>query len=202
VEGEQAMMIALDQLSEEQALHLLRAGERKGMEWIFYQYYDTLVRFATPILKSEDAARDTVQEVFLNIWRLREQLQVDLNLKAYLFTSVRNKSFNVLKKHEKEAWLSDDAEVLDRIAGNRNATQDLITDRLLQRSLDQALNKIPPKCRQVFHLSRFEGFSYKQIASCLEISEKTVENQMGKALQILRKELLPLLSCWFIISSF
>lgn len=196
------MMIALDQLSEEQALHLLRAGERKGMEWIFYQYYDTLVRFATPILKSEEVARDTVQEVFINVWRLREQLQVDLNLKAYLFTSVRNKSFNVIKKHEREVWLNDDSDTFELMAGVSNATQDLLTDRSLQRSLEHALGKISPKCRQVFQLSRFEGYSYKQIAACLGISEKTVENQMGKALQILRKELMPLLSCWFLFGIF
>lgn len=196
------MMIALDQLSEEQALHLLRAGERKGMEWIFYQYYDTLVRFATPILKSEEVARDTVQEVFINVWRLREQLQVDLNLKAYLFTSVRNKSFNVIKKHEREVWLNDDSDTFELMAGASNATQDLLTDRSLQRSLEHALGKISPKCRQVFQLSRFEGYSYKQIAACLGISEKTVENQMGKALQILRKELMPLLSCWFLFGIF
>lgn len=179
-------------ITDEQVLNLLRAGEKKGLELLFQRYYDSLVRFAIPILKDEDMARDTVQEVFVRIWNRRLELQINTQLKAYLYMAVKNQSLNLLKKDERIRWMEDAAE-MESLGASAETTMNQVVENDLQRRLQKAMDVIPPKCRQVFQLSRFEGKSYQEIAEILGISVKTVENQMGKALQILRIQLLPYL---------
>lgn len=164
------------------------------------RYYDALVRFVVPILKDEDASRDTVQEVFTRIWEKREKLQDDTRIKSYLYMAVRNQAINVLRKEERVQWVNEEQE-MEAMAPREESTMKKVEEKDLQSRLQKALDAIPPKCRQVFELSRFEGMSYQQIAEAMEISIKTVENQMSKALQIMRKELLPylkfLILLWF-----
>lgn len=179
-------------ITDEQVLNLLRAGEKKGLELLFQRYYDSLVRFAIPILKDEDMARDTVQEVFVRIWNRRLELQINTQLKAYLYMAVKNQSLNLLKKDERIRWMENAAE-MESLGASAETTMNQVVENDLQRRLQKAMDVIPPKCRQVFQLSRFEGKSYQEIAEILGISVKTVENQMGKALQILRIQLLPYL---------
>lgn len=130
-------------------------------------------------------AEEVVQAVFLKIWEQHTSLEIQQSLKAYLYRAVHNACLNQLK-HE---------QVKQAHANHVKHTQEeaQTTDRLEQQEMKQeisrAINELPEKCREVFQLNRFEGLKYREVAEMLGISEKTVENQMGKALKLLRQKL-------------
>jgi len=173
----------------------LREGEKQALEQIFHRYYDMLVRFVTPMLKDQEKARDLVQDLFYRLWTKREKIEINTSVKAYLFMACRNQALNTLKREQRMVW-TDSEEEMEKQSGLEENTETRIKEKDLQKQLSKALEAIPPKCRQVFELSRFEHHSYKEIADILDISVKTVENQMSKALQILRLHLLPHLKSW------
>jgi RNA polymerase sigma-70 factor (ECF subfamily) len=128
-------------------------------------------------------SEDIVQEIFIRIWQDRRDLIMTDTIRWYLFTAVRNNSISHLRKEknsilvewkEQEAW---EEPVLPKEAGSY-----LDYEGLLQIAID----RLPPKCREIFVLSRLSNMTYKQIAASLNISIKTVENQLGKALKIMR----------------
>jgi RNA polymerase sigma-70 factor (ECF subfamily) len=135
-----------------------------------------------------DVAQDLVQDVFCKFWEKQPQLEIKISLKAYLYKSVFNHSLNYLKKvkrtDEREALFYSSAYTEQN---NVESQLDLKeTNLLVQRAIDS----LPSACRAVFVLSRFEQMSHKEIAVQLDISTKTVENQIGKALKHLRKYLI------------
>lgn len=173
----------------------LQAGEKTALQELFQRYYDNLVRFVSPILKDQDLARDLVQDMFYDLWVKREKIQISSSLKAYLYMACRNTALNRLKREARMQWTEDESD-LETLHGTADGTYDRIREKDLQKRLAYALDQLPPKCRQVFELSRFDHLPYKEIAETLEISVKTVENQMTKALQVLRTHLLPHLKVW------
>lgn len=140
-------------------------------------------------ISDKDQAEELVQEVFTNVWVKADSLEIKSSVKSFLFTATRNTCLNFLK-HKK---------VEQQYAGqylHANHHENAVEYDELVGRLEEAMNKIPEKCREIFELSRFEGKRYKEIAEELGLSLKTVENQMGKALKILRNELgdyLPLI---------
>lgn len=170
----------------------LKGGDETALKELFFLYYDALVYFASPMLRDEDRARDVVQDVFMRIWSKREELQLTSSLKAYLYMAVRNHALNIIKR-ENKIELNDDEAEMESKSGTQDGTYDRLREKDLQKRLAFCLDQLPPKCRQVFEMSRFEHFSNKEIAETLEISVKTVENQMTKALQLMRTNLLPYL---------
>lgn len=176
----------------------LRSDDEAALKELFQLYYDALVHFVTPMLRDQDRARDVVQDIFFKIWEKRKELQVTTSLKAYLYMAVRNHALNIIKR-ENRIELSDDESVLEARSGTHDGSYDRLREKDLQKKLAACLDQLPPKCRQVFELSRFEHFSNKDIAETLEISVKTVENQMTKALQLMRTNLLPYLRSILII---
>jgi len=142
-------------------------------------------------------AEEIVQTVFLKLWEKKETIRINTSLKAYLFKTVYYDSLNHLK-HEKVKMKHWEHTHYDLTQGSAQETGEPLIgqEKELQQRLDQALNQLPEKCRLVFQLSRFEELKYKEIADRLNISIKTVEAHMGKALKTLRVELaefLPLL---------
>jgi RNA polymerase sigma-70 factor (ECF subfamily) len=133
-------------------------------------------------------AEEIVQNVFCRIWEKRHQLKTDGSLKAYLYRAVHNESLNYLKHQKVKAsfgvyyagQLQQDEE--------ENASGKLMTAELQQR-IDTAMSELPQQCRIIFQLSRFEQLKYQQIADHMGLSVKTVENQMGKALRMMRQKL-------------
>lgn len=175
-------------------LQSLQEGDDRVFEMIFKEHFSSLHAYAFTILKDEVSAEEVVQSLFLRLWEKRATLDIRTSLKSYLYRATYNDCMNMLK-HWKVKQKHQD-HVIHFNDSTHEQTANRLHENELKRELQKALNKLPEKCRMVFQMSRFEELKYKEIADQLEISIKTVENQMGKALKILRLALadyLPLL---------
>ncbi|GAB3654231.1 RNA polymerase sigma-70 factor [Echinicola sediminis] len=157
-----------------------------NFEDTFKTYFKALHAYACVLLKDEDEAEEVVQNVFLKLWEKRGDIQIQTSLKAYLYQMVYRDSMNqirhqkVKRKHEHITLYQAAADPLRMDEGG---------DEELMFELKKALHTLPDKCRKVFLLSRYESLKYQEIAERLDISIKTVETHMGKALKHLRAEL-------------
>lgn len=150
---------------------------------VFNTYYNSLCNYAFTFLKKEDICEDIVQEVFMKIWEGRRDLLMEDAVRYYLFTAVRNNSITWLRQKKNTGMVEwDEENSLQATVPEKGIGSDRDYDRLLQKAIDQ----LPPRCREVFLLSRLSNMTYKQIGASLDISVKTVENQLGKALKIIR----------------
>ena len=159
-----------------------------SFEKLFRSFFPPLMVFAKKILVDEDDAREVVHQVFISVWERRKEIDLSVSLKSYLFTSVHNRSLNVLRDRKKFS----SAEVPD-LAGDFDVST-VIESMELEEKIMEVVRSLPEKCREIFELSRFDGLKYSEIAEQLQISQKTVENQMSKALKILREKLLKYLT--------
>jgi len=168
-----------------------RLSADKAFEQLYKTSFRGLCAYAYTIVKNEATAEEMVQQVFFGIWDKKDRFDFDLPLTAYLYRAVHNSSLNYLK-HQK---IRSGAEPLIASQWKQpaaGADQQTIHKELEQR-LSAALNELPAQCRLIFQLSRFECLKYHEIAGELGLSAKTVENQMGKALRIMRTKLADLL---------
>lgn len=153
------------------------------IEQLFRAHYAALCRTVYPIVRDQDTAEDIVQDVFMKIWRNQTNLDTEQSVKAYLFRAAINTALNFLEKNRRTTpW--DDAWA-DQYGAN--STEENIAYQETEQKVARALEQLPPKCKVVFSLSRFEEMSYAEIAQHLSISVKAVEKHMGKALQIMRQ---------------
>ena len=181
-------------LTSHQLLTTLQAGDIIAFEMIFKTYYQPLCNYAYSFVQDRDEAEEIVQATFLSVWEKRDNLTIHTGVKPYLYAMVRNAALNVIK-HEKIKQQHAAVEIAVAEKSVESVTRTVIASELEDR-IYKALNKLPEQCRLVFKLSRFEELKYSEIAEQLNISVKTVENQMGKALKIMREQLkdyLPLL---------
>ncbi|MEI6748245.1 MAG: RNA polymerase sigma-70 factor [Bacteroidota bacterium] len=163
-------------------------GDIKEFERLFARYYEPLCHFAFKFLKDMDLAEDIVQEFFYNFWKNRESFSLKLSLNSYLYQSVRNNALHYLGHLSIRQKYADSVlnENSDRIAYNEQDEPGL---NELKKVINETLNALPERCSRIFSMNRFEGKKYKEIAEILSISIKTVEADMGKALQVFRKSL-------------
>lgn len=159
----------------------------KAFEQMFKAHYKELHSYANVMLRDEDTAEEIVQSMFLKFWEKRELLNVQTSIKAYLYKCVYNDSLNYLK-HQKVKTKYQDFAVYT-MNDHHEAASSRVELTELQFKLQEALNELPEHCRTIFQMSRFEELKYREIAEQLDLSIKTVENQMGKALKILRLKL-------------
>jgi len=182
------MQISVD----EKMLGLLRQGDEVLYRNVFNQLQPALVVYASEYVVDRDLSSSLVQEAFLKLWEVRKSLKVGISLNAYLYKTVRNICLNYLR-HLKVSDKYTDSVLSKEYALNYEALKDKSAERLLEAEmlerLDQAIAKMTPQCRQIFIMSRFEGKRHREIAEELGIAEKTVENQIGKALKVARTEL-------------
>ena len=166
----------------------MQEATRQEFESLFYTYHKELCGLAFNIVGDADVAKDIVQDVFYKLWKNRERVDFRSQIKHYLFKATSHTSLNHIRSNRRTVKLDEEAG-LDQMAAS--ATTDEQVGKDLEARVREAIDKLPPKCKAIYLLSRQEGMKYKEIAEVLELSHKTVENQMGIALQKLRDELKP-----------
>jgi RNA polymerase sigma-70 factor (family 1) len=163
----------------------LSKGNLLAFNTLYSEYSGRLYRFAAGYLKSGEEAEELVQEVFTIIWERRHELKEELSFKSFLFTI----AFNIIRKHFRtrayltEYLINEKGDDLDM-----KTSQD-ITYNSLYQYINELVNQLPPKRREIFIKSRFEGLTIKEISEKLNISHKTVENQLTDALRFIRTNL-------------
>jgi RNA polymerase sigma-70 factor (ECF subfamily) len=173
-------------LSDLELFQHLRAGSQDAFDSMFRTYYARLVGLAEAMLRDRGTAEEIAQDVMLELWRRRETLHVETSLRAYLFRATRNRALNHIR-HLRISRRSDVHAAGETVAAPIADAQ--VAESEIDAAVQRALRVLPPRCREVFELSRMHGLKYAEIARTLDISVKTVEAQMGKALRILREEL-------------
>ncbi len=172
----------------------LKTGDIKAFELLYNEHYNSLCHFAQRFVFDLDTAREIVQDVFVRIWEKRGSLPVENSLKTYLYTSVRNKCLDHLK-HMKIEYEFEKMRIRElRESGNNSLNTidhplDGLITKELEKTIKDAIENLPDKCKEIFKLSRNKGLKYREIAEERNISVKTVETQMSRAIQSLKKEL-------------
>jgi len=173
---------------EEKILILrLKDGDKTAFEIIFRHYYPGLLIFVSQIILDKDEAEEIVQDFFVQLWEKCFTLKKGISLKSYFFTSVKNRSFNYLKKSKLKQQTVEQLKYL--AANNPLYNPDIFVESELQQRIKSAISKLPPRCSEIFVMNRFRGFSNDEIAEKLNISKRTVETQITNALKVLRVEL-------------
>lgn len=155
-----------------------------AFETIFKTHHAHCLAFAAQYTGSRYEAEEVVQQVFLNIWEKRDNIEISGSEKSYLFTAIRNVAISRWRKQSAQATREAAFGQLQPVV-----TDAVLPGKELEASLYKALEKLPERCREVFILSRQQQLKYAEIADVMGIAIKTVENQMGKALKILHTEL-------------
>ncbi|HYC50602.1 MAG TPA: RNA polymerase sigma-70 factor [Gemmatimonadaceae bacterium] len=167
-------------------LQKLRSGDEGAYDAVFREWYPALVRLAVSLVRDHDAGEEVAQDVMHELWRRRESLEEDMSVRAYLLRSVRNRSLNHLRHRRVRRESEHDVEAL---YNEPVASDQPVVAQELSEAVQQAFDELPPRCREVFALSRLHGLTYAEIATALAISQKTVEAQVGKALRVMRQRL-------------
>lgn len=167
---------------QKELLQQLRANDKAALKGIFDEYYDTVFHAVYRIVSDKNTAEDLSQDVFMRLWEKRHQITINGPIGAYIRRMAINEGLGYLRKHKKYGI----EEIQDQHSPLTSSGEDVYMDGELEEQIQRAIATLPPRCKAVFILSRFEELSYKEIGLQLEISPKTVENQISKALKIMR----------------
>ncbi|MDF9794810.1 RNA polymerase sigma-70 factor (ECF subfamily) [Catalinimonas alkaloidigena] len=168
-------------------IRLKEEDEEKFMEHIFRSFYAPLCKTVYNITHDTEATEDIVQDVFMKVWRRKDQLDLSQSVKSYLFRSSVNTALNYLEKNRRNTSMGESD--VNNLRYSNNNTEDELRYQEVSLHIDHAVQALPPRCRTVFALSRYEEMSYAEIADQLSISVKAVEKHMGKALKMMRMHL-------------
>ncbi len=173
-----------------QLLKQIKQGNELAFETVFFKYYEELCKCAWKYVRSMDEAKGIAQDVFVEVWQNRKVLDASKNFRGYLFTLVKNKSLDYVK-HQKvidkyQKHVSSRQKMWKQTASRYGQATE---DTLLNEHIYKAIEGLPPKVQRTFLLNREEGLTYQEVATYLNISIKTVESRMSKALKLLRARL-------------
>jgi RNA polymerase sigma-70 factor, ECF subfamily len=161
--------------------------DEHALESLFREHFTGLCTFAAGYVKDDEAAKEIVQDAFVNLWEKRQSIDLSKPVRSYLSTSVRNRCLNYLRDNKK---FSSDLLALENLSYESVYDQpDKLVEADISNQISLAIDELPEKCREIFMLSRNHHLKYQQIAGKLNISVKTVETQMSKALQHMRHRL-------------
>jgi len=170
---------------EKELLSSLATGNEEALKIIYQKYWQRLFLSAYNVLRDKEACEDILQEIFIRLWQKRESSNITTSLSAYLFTATRYQVFHHIKKSAERPELF---EILEE-RFSTDAPDIPLFVKELQQKIDSAVENLPKKCKNIYKLSREHNLSYKAIAEQLQISPKTVENQLSIALKKLRDTL-------------
>ena len=165
------------------ALH----DDENAFRELFHLFFSSLCYFSFQYIPDKETCEDLVQDTFFKIWKNRKHIDITTSGRNFLITSVRNNCIDYIRKKELE-------ETYRRHQETTGATEEISTENLysaveLKELIDKAMEKLPPTIREVFELNRFEGLTYSEIALKYNVSVKSIEAYMSKALRILRTQL-------------
>ena len=169
----------------------LQNGNEGAIEMLFRSHYKKLCNYAYTLLLDADESEEAVQQVFIRLWEKRDIMEINTSIQSYLYCAVRNTSLNKIKHNKVRKGY---AEEVTAMAQQAEPATHITFQNELQGQIHSAIESLPVQCRLIFKLSRFEELKYSEIAEQLGISIKTVENQMGKALKIMRVKLIDYLA--------
>ena len=173
-------------------LKKLKLGDELGYEYLFKEYYEQLVFYAVHFLHDFEASKELVQDLFVSLYEKRQALDINQSIKAYLYRAVKNRAYNITSAQQVHEKYTKFVNARGQVHSNSAETEAELNE--LKVALSSAVEKLPPKCRHIFKLNRYEGLSNAEIADRLKLSKRTVETQITKALKILRLELSPFLT--------
>jgi RNA polymerase sigma-70 factor (ECF subfamily) len=183
-------------------LQQIIAGDKPSFERVYSYYFPRLNYFAKQYLHDTEASKNIVQDVFAELWDRRQTFNTDSNLQAWLFTVTKNKSIKVIcqlkSRHNYDNYLKKRQLEINYKSLDQFDTSNLVFEEL-QIHITAALDKLTPACRKVFEMSRFEDKKNREIAEALNLSIKTVETQISKALRSLKAELKDYLPLFYIL---
>jgi RNA polymerase sigma-70 factor, ECF subfamily len=160
----------------------IRVEDEVLFKKFFLDHYDGMFRYCMTLVQNQADSEDIVQTVFTDFWQGKDNLIIHTSVQAYLYKSVFYMSMNRVKKSKvTDKYISSLSKMDERTSSSDPAIFQEVNEKV-----NEAINSLPEQCRKIFSLSRFEGMKYQQIADQLDLSVKTIENQMGKALKILR----------------
>ncbi|GAB2774047.1 RNA polymerase sigma-70 factor [Rhabdobacter roseus] len=169
---------------------LLNRDKEEEFERVFKAHFKPLHAYANTLVKDDVMAEEMVQNVFCRLWEKTEQIEIRESVSGYLYRSVYHESLNYLKHLKvRDAYRT----YVNHHMEPTSATSHPLELKELEQRLEKALRELPEKCRTIFQMSRFEELKYQEIADRLQLPVKTVENQMGKALRLLRLKLVDFL---------
>lgn len=148
---------------------------------LFLHFYKPLLKFAVSFVKSAETAEEVVSDVFISLWERRQQLENVNNLQVYLYVSVKNTSLKYLLRQKKQSAITIDELSVELASPHQDPEQMLLTAEMLTR-IEAAIDGLPPRCKIIFKLIREDGLKYKEIAEILNVSVKTIDNQLAVAL--------------------
>jgi len=161
-------------------------GDVKAFEALFHAYYGNLCRFASGIISDNEMAEEIVQNLFVKLWEKRTQIEVETSVKNYLYRAVKNQCINFIKHNNIKI---DHLQNIQTEKAVQIQPDEIFLELELAKKIEQSIQSLPVKRREIFILSREEGLKYTEIAQKLNISLKTVEAQMGLAIKTLREKL-------------
>jgi len=160
-------------------------------EQVFRAHFKSLHAYASTITRDPVVGEEIVQNIFVKLWEKKEETEIRGSVSVYLYRAVHNESLNHLKHMKVRSKYQSHA--VHEMKNQSDSAYKKIILKELEAKLQRALHELPEQCRTIFQLSRFEELKYREIAERLDISPKTVENQMGKALKLLRMKLIDFL---------
>ena len=165
----------------------MRNDDQQAFEQLYNRYFGKVFYFSLRYLQNRAEAQDLVQNVFVNLWEHRKSIDVNQPVKSYIFRSVVNQIYNCLKRRAiRSRYIEHELSLSDRYS---NQTYEQVYFNELENSIDEIVNILPPQQQRIFYLSRGKGYSYEKIARKLNISVRTVENQIYRTLKVIRKNL-------------
>ncbi len=166
-------------------------------DYAFNYYYSSLCAFALQYIDDRNAVEDLVQDFFVYLWVEAPQLKIKTSLKSYLFASIKNRCLDYQKHHKiTEKYRSF---ILFSTEKDDDSTEHFFAESELRQAIQTSLNKLQPRCREIFEYSRHNGLSNQEISDKLNLSKRTVELQISNALKLLRKDLAEFLPFWLLI---
>jgi len=188
------------ELEQKAITSLLAQRDETAFEQVFKTYFKRLHAYAFTILRDEATAEEMVQQVFFKLWDRSEGLNFTGSVSAYLYRAVHNESLNYIK-HQK-VRTNHQLHVAYSMKNEVEHPAKKVFANELEKKVHSAMNELPEQCRTIFQMSRFDELKYREIADKLGISVKTVENQMGKALKLMRVKLVDFLTFIFVFIHF